>query len=171
MPDVDVAILGGGCAGLSLGARLAGRGVSFRIVEPRQAYDNDRTWSFWRTGPHPWEKSVRRSWTRWSVAGPGGAILRGSHAIPYQTLEGRAFYDAAQARIAAAPGGHLSLGVTAGHVRQEAPGALVETSDGGFRAAIVVDTRPPRRRPSMGQFFAGREIVTDARYSTPRPCS
>lgn len=33
--DVDIAILGGGCAGLSVAARLANAGCSLRIIELR----------------------------------------------------------------------------------------------------------------------------------------
>jgi lycopene beta-cyclase len=91
VPDVDVAILGGGCAGLSVAARLAGNGVSFRVVEPRARYTDDRAWSFWRTAPDPFEPCVRASWSGWTVAGPGGTVGRGSVWTPYQTVSARAF--------------------------------------------------------------------------------
>ena len=49
--DTDVAILGGGCAGLSLAVRLAGTGLRVTVVEPRLEYEDDRVWSFFRTRP------------------------------------------------------------------------------------------------------------------------
>ena len=161
MPDVDVAILGAGCAGLSLAMRLAGSGLSVRLVDPRTSYGNDRTWSFWRTAPHPWEPLVRKSWARWSVAGPTGTVERRSTRMPYQTLEAHAVYDAARAEIDGDPDLHLALGVSASGVRPTAAGTFVDSSDGGFTAARVIDTRPPRRTASMSQVFVGQEIVTD----------
>lgn len=62
VPDVDVAILGRGCAGLSLAARLARTRLSFRVIEPRTRYTDDRTWSFWGTKGDPFEDCVRASW-------------------------------------------------------------------------------------------------------------
>ncbi|MEM8970512.1 MAG: lycopene cyclase family protein [Pseudomonadota bacterium] len=160
MPDVDVAILGGGCAGLSLGARLVGSGVSFQIIESRTSYHNDRTWSFWRTGSHPFENLIRQSWTRWSVAGPGGVVERKSSSMPYQTLEGAAFYTAMREKIARDTAGGLLLGATANQVATCREGMRVTTSVGELSAQSVIDTRPIERRPSIGQFFVGQEIAT-----------
>ncbi len=47
---VDLLILGGGCAGLSLASRLAEFGKDapkVLIIEQRESYTNDRTWCFW----------------------------------------------------------------------------------------------------------------------------
>jgi len=161
MPDVDVAILGGGCSGLSLGLRLARTGLSFRIVEPRPRYADDRAWSFWRTDRHPFEPAVRRSWWSWTVTGPGGTTRRGSGRLPYQTLSSGAVYALAQDRIHACPGGTLTLGARAETVTPGRDGAEIGCSDGSFTARHVVDTRPPRSVPAYGQFFLGREIVTE----------
>lgn len=160
MPDVDVAILGGGCAGLSVAARLAPTTLSFRVIEPRRRYHDDRTWSFWRTASDPFEDCVRASWTRWSVSGPAGTVLRGSHRFPYQCVASGAFYSRALDLIDEANSGNIALGQQAGAVTQQRRGIWIETSDGGFTASHVLDARPPPRRPSYGQFFIGREIVT-----------
>ena len=162
MPDVDVAILGGGCAGLSLAARLAGSGLSFRVVEPRESYADDRAWSFWRTAPDPFEDCVRASWQGWTVAGPRGTVRRGSRRLPYQTVPAGAFYDRACALIDAAPEGALDLGTAATGVAPAGAVHRVDTSRGSFTARHVLDGRPPARRPRYGQFFLGREIATDA---------
>jgi lycopene beta-cyclase len=158
--DVDVAILGGGCAGLSLAARLARTGLSFRVVEPRTRYEDDRAWSFWRTKPDPFEACVRASWSAWTVAGPRGLTRRASARMPYQTVSAGRFYAHALDLIADAPGGEIALGTSAGAVTSGPEGARIETDAGAFTARHVVDARPPRRRPAFGQFFLGREIGT-----------
>ena len=160
MPDVDVAILGGGCAGLSLAARLAPTRLSFRVVEPRRRYDDDRTWSFLAHGP----RSVRGLRSRQLDALDGIRAGRGRAAglapVPLPIRRLRAFYDRALDLIDDARGGSIALGSTAGSVRPKDDGMWIETSDGGFSARHVCDARPPARRPAYSQFFVGREIVT-----------
>ncbi len=160
MPDVDVAILGGGCAGLSVAARLARCRVSFRVVEPRARYTDDRAWSFWRTAPDPFEDCVRASWSAWTVAGPGGAVRRGAPGLPYQTVPAGAFYARAEDLIDDAPAGAIARGTVATHVAPSGGALRVDTSEGSFTARHVLDGRPPARRARYGQFFLGREIAT-----------
>lgn len=160
-PDVDVAILGGGCAGLSLAARLASAGRAVRVIEPREAYSDDRAWSFWRTAPDPFEDCVRASWSQWDIRGPGSGVRRRSSTLRYQTVSAGAFYARAQALIADGPSADLSLGVRAKAVCRTGSGWRVDTDAGALTAKLVVDTRPPRRIPTYGQFFLGREIRTE----------
>jgi len=161
VPDVDVAILGGGCAGLSLAARLSKTALSFRVIEPRLAYEDDRTWSFWRTRPDPFVDCVRASWSSWTVGGPRGVVTRSSRHYPYQSVSSGAFYARALSMIDHAPHGAISCGVSAGEVTRGHNGSHVATSDGGFTAAHVIDARAPRRRLDFGQYFLGREIVSE----------
>jgi len=160
-PDVDIAILGGGCAGLSVAVRLAAAGRSLRVVEPRAAYSEDRAWSFWRTAPDPFEECVRMSWTAWDVTGPGRRVRRSSQNLRYQTVGAGAFYDRARALLDDASGAALSLGTAARELRKTAQGWQIDTATGAFTAHHVIDTRPPKRVPDYGQFFLGREIRTD----------
>ncbi len=160
-PDVDIAILGGGCAGLSVGVRLAAAGRSLCVIEPRAAYAEDRAWSFWRTTRDPFEDCVRRSWERWDVQGPGGFVRRGSTRLRYQSVGAGAFYARAQALIGDQPQASLSLGVTARDAVPTAAGWRIATDSGELSARHLIDTRPPRRRPGYGQFFLGREIRTE----------
>lgn len=159
--DVNVAILGGGCAGLSLAARLAKSHLSVQVIEPREDYVNDRSWSFWRTKSDPFQDCVRKEWSSWTIGGPGGETRRSSSTLRYQTIDAGAFYTRARELIADAPRMSLSLGVSASDVVKSGRGWRIETSAGTLTAATVVDTRPPRRVPSFGQFFLGREIRTE----------
>lgn len=167
MPDVDVAILGGGCAGLSLAARLSRTGLSFRVIEPREAYSDDRAWSFWRTRPDPFTDCVRASWLHWTVQGPNGTVHRTSQRHPYQSVSAGAFYARALSLIDDAPLGSIACGVTAGRVTQGPNGQQIDTSDGTFTAGHVIDARTPRRPLGFGQFFLGREIVSEAAVFDP----
>jgi lycopene beta-cyclase len=165
--DADVVVLGGGCAGLSLGAQLARLGPDAPrtlIIEPRDTYSNDRTWSGWRQRPHLFEPCVSHSWDRWRVAAGGRTVERGDKAARYETIPADAFYARAQRLIGAAQ--HLSLrtGVTAGATGADTESAWVETSHGRLRAGLIVDTRPPPPEPGAGllQLFTGIEVETEA---------
>jgi len=160
-PDVDVAILGGGCAGLSLAVRLAESKLSVRVIEPRAEYVHDRAWSFWRTRTDPFEDCVRREWSAWTVAGMHKQTLRNSSHMRYQTLEAGAFYTRARERIEQGKRISLSLGVAATGVLRSGKTWRIDTDAGAFTAKTVIDTRPPRRIPAYGQFFLGREIRTE----------
>ena len=52
MKDFDYIIIGGGCAGLSLAFELdihsKLKDKSLAIIEPRNEYKKDKTWSFWK---------------------------------------------------------------------------------------------------------------------------
>lgn len=166
-PDVDIAILGGGCAGLSVAARLARDGHSLCVIEPRTSYSDDRAWSFWRTAPDPFEDCVRASWSRWSVCGPNGPVSRGSDHMRYQSVGAGAFYERAQSLIAENPAAALALGRSASTLRRTTFGWQVDTDAGALSATHVLDTRTPRRVPTYGQFFLGWEIRTERAVFDP----
>ena len=52
MKEFDYIIIGGGCAGLSLAYELDFIKIKpikkLAIIEPRQEYKRDKTWSFWK---------------------------------------------------------------------------------------------------------------------------
>ncbi len=160
-PDVDIAILGGGCAGLSVAVRLAAAGRNLCVIEPRKVYVEDRAWSFWRTARDPFEDCVRRSWQSWDVHGPGGPVRRSSNRLRYQSVGAGAFYQRAQSVLDDHPQTALSLGTSVRDAIRTANGWQVETDAGTLSARRLIDTRPPRRRPGYGQFFLGREIRTE----------
>ena len=175
--DLDLAILGGGCAGLSLALRLAeqpGRRQRVMVIESRSAYTNDRSWCFWRLGPHRHEPLVKRSWSSVTVRSESRAVHVDCTRTPYQLLEAGAYYDHACSAIAACEGVRLQTGVSVLEPPRPVPGGWrIETSAGGLTAAQVIDTRPPsqaRRGDSvLWQSFFGQEVACDrAVFDTSR---
>ena len=174
-PDFGVLILGGGCAGLSLGVRLAERPAAHGrtlILEARDRYDNDRTWCFWRHGPHRFEPLVSRSWRTLSLGTPDREIRVDCGATPYQLIAAEAFYSGAQAAIAGSDAVRLQLGRAAQDApRRVAEGWRVETADGPVTAACVVDTRPPgcvrADDALLWQSFFGQDVTCEAPVFDP----
>ncbi len=173
--DVDALIIGGGCAGLSLAvhvveaAQRAGRACPrVRVIEPRTAYQRDRTWCGWRMIEHPFAAAVNHRWTRWAVTDGQRRVVRGTAGHPYEHIPADAFYALAQERLAAAPAVTLQLGVTATAIVDRGAHVEVETSAGPLRAARVFDARPGHEAITSGveevellQHFVGWEIEAD----------
>ena len=167
--DLDLVVLGGGCAGLSLALRLAeqpGRCRRVMVLESRSAYTNDRSWCFWRLGPHRYETLVRRSWSQVAVRSTSQAVHVACAHTPYQMLEAGAFYDHARRTIAAGDAVRLETGVSVlGSPRPVPGGWRIETSTGGLTAAQVIDTRPPgaprHGDSALWQSFLGQELVCE----------
>lgn len=68
-PIFDIAIIGGGCAGLSLCYYLSQLNLNLNIViiDQRPNYSDDKTWTFWqhKANRHPHEDIISRRWSRW----------------------------------------------------------------------------------------------------------
>jgi len=72
--EIDLMILGGGCAGLSLAMRLAQLGARCPqtvIVESRERYVNDLTLCFCGTPSAQLTSLVRHRWSRVRVSAEG----------------------------------------------------------------------------------------------------
>ena len=167
--ELDLLVLGGGCAGLSLALRLAEQpGMSRRVMvlESRTAYQHDRSWCFWRTGPHRFDVLVKRSWQTVALQSQGREVQVDCSRTPYQLLEAGDFYRHTVAAAHASPTVQLHLGVrVVGSPQPVADGWLVETTTGSLTAMRVIDTRPamvPRLgNASLWQSFLGHEVVCD----------
>jgi lycopene beta-cyclase len=157
----DLAILGAGCAGLSLAARLAAANSSLRVVlvEPRDGYTEDRTWCGWRLQPHFFEDCRVAEWNHWQLSRSGESLKRGSHAYPYEMLSAIKVYDKALQAIAGSNSTTLMLGVQATELREDANEVEIELANGErLRASWVVDTRPSLaaiKHPWLWQSFVG----------------
>ena len=71
MKEFDYIILGAGCAGLSLAYELdinkKLKDKTLAIVEIRDEYKRDKTWSFWKVIDHNFENCVIKSWNNFSI--------------------------------------------------------------------------------------------------------
>ncbi|MBC7501499.1 MAG: hypothetical protein H7315_13515 [Herminiimonas sp.] len=175
--DVDLLILGGGCAGLSLARELAALGgcsPSVGIIEQRVAYGNDRTWCFWGDAANPGTDLVERQWRAVTLRARGQAVTVDCSRHPYQMISASRFYDEALQAIARAPQIRLETGV---HIVSE-PLRInglwqIETAAGPRRARQVIDTRPGAappaqdRSPLLWQSFHGSEVTCVAPIFDP----
>ena len=169
--NADLLILGGGCAGLSLAARLATRCPALKVIviEPRSQYVEDRTWCGWKTAAHPYANCVAASWPQWRLIHGGCTIERGSNAFPYEMIPAARFYEHSCETIRASASVCLALGTTAESVTESVDGATIRLGDGRtVRARWCVDTRPHRQPlafPSLWQNFVGYEVEANQQWT------
>ena len=167
--DVDLVILGGGCAGLSLGMRLAENPGACRrvmIMESRTSYVNDRTWCFWRLAPHRFDALISHRWSRMAVRSADRSVLADCRRTPYQMLAAEDFYAEARRLISGSDAVSLSLGTAfRGEVKRVGRHWQLDTGRGLITANAVIDTRPPATAVDdvlLWQSFSGQEISCSA---------
>ena len=97
MKEFDYIIIGGGCAGLSLAYELEThdklKNKNLAIIEPRDEYKRDKTWSFWKVFPHNFEDCVKKSWNNFTINSPNETKYIECKTTPYQTIDSELFYN------------------------------------------------------------------------------
>jgi lycopene beta-cyclase len=175
----DLVILGAGCAGLALAARLARSDADLRVavIDPRTEHGDDRSWSFWHHDHHALRGIVAHEWSGWTYSGFDGRAA--THRVPgvtYQYIRGIDFYRWALDAIATDPRITLHLGVGAHELAaitldDETDGVRIVTDAGPVLARRVVDTRPQRTRALLYQCFSGVEVEHGGRLATDTDAS
>lgn len=165
--STDVLIIGGGCAGLSLGVALQqlDNPPKTLIIEPRDRYENDRTWSFWAPQQHVLSHLVSKRWSSSLYGKSGHSNERLNHpTTPYQTIEASAFYKWATACVEASEAVDLALDEAMLSIENVQDQWVIETSKRRLVASSVVDTRPPSAKQTatatLYQCFIGDYITT-----------
>ena len=97
MKEFDYIIIGGGCAGLSLAYELDLHSKlidkTLAIVEHRDEYKRDKTWSFWKVSPHNFEDCTIKSWDNFTINIPSHLKHVDCKNMPYQTIDSGLFYQ------------------------------------------------------------------------------
>jgi lycopene beta-cyclase len=164
---LDIVILGGGCAGLSLANNLAGFGKdapSVLIIEQRKNYSNDKTWCFWDVEDPEHHSLATKAWSKFEITNHESHIYN-CHQHQYLMLESDQFYQASLDKIKSNPKIQLMLGekLSSPPIKTK-HGWYIETASLGVSAKLVIDTRPPQKNDHndslLWQCFVGHEIET-----------
>ncbi len=97
MKEFDYIIIGGGCAGLSLAYELEIydklKDKTLAIIEPREDYKRDKTWSFWKVFSHNFDDCVKKSWNNFTINTSSETKYVNCEPTPYQTIDSGMFYE------------------------------------------------------------------------------
>ena len=97
MKEFDYIIIGGGCAGLSLAYELEIynklKNKTLAIIEPREEYKRDKTWSFWKVFSHHFDDCIKKSWNNFTINTPDKTKHVNCQSTPYQTIDSGMFYE------------------------------------------------------------------------------
>ena len=97
MKEFDYVILGGGCAGLSLAYELdinnKIKNKKLAIVEIRDEYKRDKTWSFWKVNNHNFDDCIIKTWNNFSINSKSASHEVLNRDYPYQTIDSGLFYN------------------------------------------------------------------------------
>ena len=97
MKEFDYVIIGGGCAGLSLAYELEIheklKDKTLAIIEPRDEYKRDKTWSFWKVTSHNFDDCVKKNWENFSINIPKKTNYLHCKSSPYQSIDSGLFYE------------------------------------------------------------------------------
>ena len=96
MKEFDYIIIGGGCSGLSLAYELdihkKLENKTLAIIESRNEYKRDKTWSFWKVIDHNFDDCVKKSWNNFSIKIPGKSKIIKCDNFLYQSIDSELFY-------------------------------------------------------------------------------
>ena len=143
--DQEIAIIGAGCAGLSLARRLVLQGSGpVRLYGPiSPAATTGHSWGFWATkGLEEQAALAAQSWSKWQIITPAQKITQVADTHRYCRLDSRTWLTHCLETI-----------------KQDVP--MKTDSLPGPEAQMVFDSRPPHLPPgAMLQHFRGVEIKT-----------
>ncbi len=103
MKEFDYIIIGAGCAGLSLAYELdiheKLENKKLAIIEPRDNYKRDKTWSFWKVMHHNFDDCVKKSWDNFSINLSSKTKHIDCNTYPYQSIDSGLFYQKINDRL------------------------------------------------------------------------
>ena len=107
MKEFDYVIIGGGCAGLSLAYEFEINNKlkkkSLAIIEHRDQYKRDKTWSFWKVSEHSFEDCVINSWNNFTINTSKSFCELKSNEFPYQSIDSGKFYEKINLKLSRNP--------------------------------------------------------------------
>jgi lycopene beta-cyclase len=163
----DIVVVGGGLGGLTLATELAAADFSrlaVLVLEKREYYVRDRTWSYWRDRPHRYSHLERQRWSRWSVGLEGVNHSQSSAHYVYATLDADRFYAEALQTLHGAAHIELRNGCAVTSINAQQPLKTVQLDNGEtIHARLVLDARPAATSSptTLVQQFVGWQISTN----------
>lgn len=163
--EIDIAIIGGGSAGITLAAYLDN--VRAVVVEPHTPIERDCSWAFWADSVQQkkFKEATKGSWQQWRLIDHQTEILHRSEKYLYTSLRSADYL--AQCESALAEGVDL-IRARAENIRANGLGGTFTAAGQDYKSAKIYDSRPPKiAEGGLKQHFLGWDIRTKAPISNP----
>jgi len=164
--ELDIAIIGGGSAGISLAAQL--KNQSAVVIEPRTPAERDYSWALW-ANPHQQQQfaSVAKgSWQQWRLIDHHTEVLHQTDQYSYTSLSSAEYIAQCEQQL---PEGVELIRAAAEDIEATGSGGLFSAAGKSYRASQLYDSRPPAmaEKGLNNTLWAGR-FVLNRPLATPR---
>ena len=162
----DIAIIGAGCSGLSLAYQLyLKKEFNFKVIilDNKNEFKKDRTWSFWKIYDHEFKDCIEREWNSVEIKNNHKIKKFSSNEFPYQSIDSLKFYNKIFKEISNSYDVNLNANVQ--NINHKDDVIEIELNTESIKAKKVFDTRNPSiLEGKLYQHFYGIEIEVDNNY-------
>ena len=162
----DIAIIGAGCAGLSLAYQISKNKNTKKkviILDNKLEFKKDRTWSFWKVEEHDFEDCLEKEWLQFNVKYQNQYKIFEKSIYPYQTIDSLKFYKKIQNELS--NNFDLKLNSNIKTIKKKSDIFKISTDFEIIESKIIFDSRVPNNDPgNLYQHFYGYEINTAEKH-------
>jgi lycopene beta-cyclase len=172
MEHFEFVIVGAGCAGLAVGRELANACYSEKvlIIDEKQQFDNDKSWSFWATDTSPWFQLAPYHWQYSSLSSGDQQELLNYSEHRYCMLPALDYYrycvdqltDNIELRL-----NNAVNQITCDLSEQCYPYKITLANNSSIAAKHLLDTRPQYQQMRYFQQFTGIEVIVEEAVVCP----
>ena len=167
--EVDIAIIGGGNAGLTLAVQLASQAKtpSTVVIEPQTPAQRDCSWGLWALDEqaNQLNQATKGRWRQWQLIDNHSRIVHSSDQYSYLSLSSADYLRDRAAQLHE-PINLVQESVTALQAGQDK--ITVETDQNRYSAKTVYDSRPPKiAENGLRQHFFGWHIHSKQPIKNP----
>lgn len=163
---IDIAIIGGGSAGITLAAKLTK--LSAVVVEPRTPTERDCSWALWASNAQKaqFKAAIKGSWQQWRVVDHSTEVLHRSEKFHYISLSSAKYMAQCESELVE---GVDLVRAAAENICTEGIGGSFNAAGQQYKAERIYDSRPPKMaKDSLKQHFLGWDIRTKTPITNPQ---
>ena len=163
MKEFDYIILGGGLSGLTLAYELNKqdclKNKTLCILEKRQEYLRDKSWSYWDFENNKFKDCVIKSWNTFSITYNQEKLNIDSRQSPYRTIDSKKFYDLITNQLSS----NNNITIVMNCKFQNIKNKIISTDKGEYFGKVIFDSivNLNQQEPKMYQHFLGCEIKSN----------
>jgi lycopene beta-cyclase len=164
--NIDIAIIGGGSAGITLAAKLSK--LSAVVVEPKTPTERDCSWALWASGAQKtqFKAAIKGSWQQWRVVDHHTEVLHSSEKFHYISLSAAKYMAQCESELVK---GVDLIRAVAENIRPQGTGAAFSAAGQQYNTKRIYDSRPPKvSTDSLKQHFLGWDIRTKNPITNPK---